>query len=299
MHQTLSAPMDMTLEDFSFEVDQSDVSPVRPFTPISQNRRSTTPVPIPIQNRKMVFSQPSSVRRFELNFGYTNDSTPVITIEGVLIPLSNSDLVSPSEPINIPIVKLGQMEGCLITCPRATYPECTEPTSATEFISSTSETWGSFEWTDTTGQPILPHQSNGVKGDVHVQIRRGHWGTQQLRIKFPWPEQDSEVFFLLGPGLISKNDIRVVQASIGGTTLQRAVYGKSGSLVKVGLGLPAGQARNHRDAVAVVELEIVPRKGVVVLPTLLGEDHEGTMTIDQIGEGWNGEFPIIIPNYFR
>lgn len=279
MRQILPVPLDMKMEDFSFELNGIDVpQPRRPVTP--SRSRPTTPSfdskTGSIRQPKIGPRDPLPGRLFDLYFDDAQERSFVVL--GALVPMSPLTLVSPAVPVSLPFIRLSdansKRSSCLITCPSAKYTDGTS-TSTQQLRNSSDPTFGTFTWMDTRGRSISPRKSEGIRGDVRVRVQRNNWGVQTMSILLPWPKRATEVAFTVS----GDRTLRIQRAMTGGAALPR-------SLTQLVLDVEVRLGSNGKEGLAEVVLEMGDGGDKVGLPQFV--DATGTMTIELRGEGWEG-----------
>ncbi|WVF67645.1 hypothetical protein IAT40_002404 [Kwoniella sp. CBS 6097] len=283
MRQTFPAPIDMKMEDYSFELSASMEPPKSTHSAPATLKKSPLAA-----NPMLVSSTRSSVRGsgseiksgriFNVYFDSDDDSTEkTLALQGTLIPNSKSLLVSSTLPIRIPLVVVnGQRDTqCQMQCPNAQYGSGTLPTSDVELVQI--EQGGIFGWTDDNGQP-LPPKSMTIRGDVRIKLRKSVWGVISANITFPFPRLEDEAGFLIP--YQAGGEVKFSRATIDGIPIPKSVY-DDGTKVDLRMGKREGKAGG---AVS-MELEILPSStGVVTLPIF--EGNEGEVSVTFVGEEW-------------
>ncbi|OCF38740.1 hypothetical protein I317_07469 [Kwoniella heveanensis CBS 569] len=281
MRQTFPAPVDMKMEDYSFELSAS-MAQQKPTTPATLRRSPSATNPM------LASSTRSHSRGIELKIGrvfdlyFDEDSVErTVVFQGTLVPNSGSILVSPSLPMKIPFVILNGQRDTQgqLQCPSAHYGTATQPTSDVELVNISQG--GSFCWTDDQGQP-LPLNRGLITGDVRLKLRRSVWGTVAANIAFSFPRQEDELGFSIPyqPG----GEVKLSRATIDGISIAKAVY-DTGSELNIRLG----RRENRNGGAVAVELEILPAPaGVVTLPVFEGKD--GDVQVAFVGEEWTSLF---------
>ncbi|WVQ95220.1 hypothetical protein IAU59_002315 [Kwoniella sp. CBS 9459] len=277
MRQTLPAPIDMKMEDYSFELSAS-MEHQKPTTPATLRKSPLAVDPM------LVSSTRSSSRGFEVKTGrvfdlYFDDQLAerTIVLQGMLNPNSRSLLVSTDLPVKIPFVIVNGHRDvqCQLQCPNARYGSGTQPTSDVELVEIRQG--GVFGWADDNGQP-LPQRAATIKGDVRIKLRRSIWGVVTANITFPFPIREDEVGFCVPyqPG----GEVKLSRATIDGVPTSRAVY-DDGNKIDIRLG----RYENREGGAASVDLEILPSSaGVVTLPVF--EGNEADISVALVGEEW-------------
>ncbi|KAK8854518.1 hypothetical protein IAR55_003257 [Kwoniella newhampshirensis] len=285
MRQTFPAPLDMKVEDYSFELgsmEQIATPAPRPNTPVESRRSPATQDSLFMNSRNPKMSHPIPGKAFDLMFDGSDDRG--ITVSGVLVPLSSLTLVSPSLPIRIPFVTLGDAgsESCLVQCHSANYGNGTH-SRANHRHTCDIALGGSFAWSDSQGDPLRQSGKKAVivKGDVKVKLRKNVWGNITMSVRFPLPRGDEAGFTIFG---VTDREVRMVKASMGGVALPRCVHDWGKGKVEVRIGKKEGKDSGTVEVV----VEMSPQGSDWGLPSFDG--GSGVAHVELCGEGWEGVY---------
>ena len=322
MHQTLPVP-DMTVEDFSFEMSDQSRETSRPSTPSlmsSGGRRGprqsgsglvgdstgTSPraqgtyEPLVARVPK---SRPVEAKEFSLLFDHAPMDGSEVVIQGVLMPMRNAMLVSPSIPTETPVITLGD-------APRkysfsyygSTAVEHVDPDGARPVL----------EWRDVNGQAMAT-PGHLALGDVSVRVSRDVWGKQNAVVEFDWPASNPRLEGSYGTGSSSGGEVilvlpssqnrlssvsgtdeslRVASATVAGKALHYAVASRDGADELV-LGLTAGRPSRDGGKVRVVLESAASEAVLLVYPK---NSSKGTLTLAMIGTAWTGKLFLRAPS---
>ncbi|WVR09326.1 hypothetical protein IAU60_006392 [Kwoniella sp. DSM 27419] len=280
MRQTLPATIDMKMEDYSFEMSSMEQSPMRATTPGSSKRGSPSAVLLgsssPTQPKLM--ATPTYGRTFHLF--YDDGIEKDVTLQGSLVPLAPSLLVSPSVPVQLPFISLENGSAqCQVQCPAARLGHATQLSGDVELADIGQG--GSFLWADEGGH-ALPARTDPIRGDTVVSMQRSVWGvvTCQVMVSLQRRAPETSLRLTAYPG----SDIRVVRSTIDGALAPHATF-QEDDLIHVVVGKQDDRPRGP----VKIELEISPAaQGDISLPLFEGD---GTAKLQLVGDGWDSILP--------
>lgn len=272
------APLDAG-DDFSFEQSSFLDGPRASQTP---TRRSLSGDRGAGAVLRVVPRSPTPAALFECEFEPSEgneDEDRVILLEGTLQPMPLT-LVSPDTPVQIPFFRFNDASLPLyakVSCPGAAFveregDEDDDAPGNSHTCDTTTDSVGTFVWTDLLGQPLPPREAAPVTGDVRVIAQRSVWGVQTISCKIPWPTRSEEValFFPAGPA-------RVTRAHARGQPLAHSAIEQEGG-TEIRLRGGSGQV----DAV----FEVVTDQGVAI-PSF--PNATGNVEVELVGTGWDSK----------
>ncbi|WRT68697.1 uncharacterized protein IL334_005677 [Kwoniella shivajii] len=279
MRQTLPSLGDK-MEDFSFELSSLEQ---KPLTPKSLRKSPLQMLVNSTSSSNGKWDEPREGNMFSLYFEDQGDRS--ITVQATLVPIDQLMLISPSLPVKIPFVRIGDERNtqCQVQCPSATYGSASTPSSEMELINTSLG--GSFTWTDGIGHP-LSIRGGRLKGNVFVKLRRSTWGIITASMTFPFPKNSEEVGFIIP----LSGEMRISKTTLDGAEVPKAVYSHDGkSNIRI--------AKREEKAGGTVEFEwdvASFSKGDIGLPTF--EDAEGELKVELIGDDWTSCLKSIVTN---
>ena len=278
MQQTLPTPANVTMEDFSFEIDGLGLpSPSRPVTPSSKGPMTPSRANVRFKPiHRTVKCDPLPGRLFEICSDTSRQGQ--FALQGTLVPLSPLTFISPAVPVSLPFIRVvgrrAQQASCTVTCPDATYAGKIV-TSAQHLCDVSQNSIGALSWRDLRGRTVPSHKPVSLKGDIRVRVERNSWGFQVTSISFPWPKRSTEVAFSFPGG----QPLSIQRATMRGVAMRRHLAcTEKGAEVRLGMCEDEGMTE--------VVLETGEVRNDVALP--LFENATGDMFIELRGDGWEG-----------
>ncbi|WVQ80027.1 hypothetical protein IAT38_002128 [Cryptococcus sp. DSM 104549] len=298
MRQTLPAPADMNIDDYSFELSgEQSPARLRPATPSGVRRSPTlSSSPTPSRGKALnapVLREPRVSRLFDLYFSEGGERG--IVLQGTLVPLSPLTLVSAHLPCRLPLVTFCSPSSsttpqqCHVQCPSARYGKdsSTPPTSEPTLIDVTLG--GTFTWinerSSSVSASIRDKEVSRVRGSVKTRLRRNAWGVVSMSVIFPFPRRAEETGFSLYSHGSLAGEVRITRATVDGVPASRCLYTWEGE--------GEGEESTGRTEVRVgkkgregglVEIVLEMSGETVGMPVF--EGSVGTGSVELVGDGW-------------
>jgi hypothetical protein len=292
LRQTLPSSLSH-MDDFSFEVSGMMDSPTQYHTPTAtistpQHYQSPAAPPTPAVEKR----QPVPAKLFDLTFDPAYQGDRAFTLEGTIVPISPTTLVTPSVPTDIPFIRLDldALASCTVNCPSATFHQPLHQ-SPHHVVVDTSFHIGCFEWTDDAGNKIAHGPVTPLDRDVHVRLS-STWVGLSISILLHWPVGAKEI------GLsVPSASVTTLIARGGGLDMARAVTRSGLGETQIRLGQNSRRGRGSSDLCELV-LALPPLGSMVEnekegrtarsipLPHFAGT---GQMHVELKGDGWESE----------